>query len=1012
MPSARTGPALVRCLALGLAIMLSGCAIAPPPEEDFDAAYPRPTFAKNAIRFRWQTLVDDKGVVAAGAVSRALAKARGPQAKLAGISPLQWTSVGPSNFPCWIYTISIDPRDPRSILVAGVSGGVWSTSDGGATWAANPDDSLAHTSIGWLIRDPANPDVLYATTLNYFFPGRGILRSADAGRTWQALPATAARYSFPDAMWLWLNVNGATLNGANVLLAATDDGIWRSVDAGTSWVRVSTKPAKDIQFDPNNPQRVLAGGDVGNAFTSNDAGLTWTGVKIGAASGRAILAWARNTPGLVYASTEDGGGSVYRSSDGGVSWSFAGNSQHGPDFTHNAIWVDPGNANNLLVGGVDLFRSLNGGASWLRVSDWTRFPASVHGDQHHIVSAVDFDTATKRKVFTANDGGLSFAPDYLTAAASGAGWTWLPHPRSTMFYGGTGLRKNGAMLIAGGTQDHGTVLYQGALDQSWKLVVTGDGGPVAFDPLDTSILYSTFTFLGIQRSTGSGASWTYICQGLLDANSTYCGGTGKTNFIAPFIQDSARRLIAGGNSLWVTDNPGAVSPAWRAIKPPSTGLYFGEAKNYISAVAVAPNDPAKIWVGHNNGEVYFTNNGTAANPTWTFASLSPQRMVRRILVDADNPSIVYVAYGGFAAGNLWRTSNAGASWQDLSARLPEAPIHSIVRHPVRASALYAGTEVGIFASEDGGVTWSAASDGPGAYSVQELFWIDAVTLGAATLGRGMWTATVPDPGPGARLFNISTRMQVLTGNDVMIAGFVIGGSTPKTVVVNAAGPSLNQYGLNGLANPALSLVRSSDQSVLKTNDNWQTQGIPADAAAIQASGFQPNNALEPALIATLAPGAYTAIVSGVGNTTGVGLVGLFEVDHPEVPLVNISTRGQVLAGNDVMIAGFIVQGTGSQTVVINVAGPSLNQYGLNGLANPTLTLVRSSDQAVLATNDDWQAQSTPSNVTAIQATGFQPNHAAEPAIIATLPPGAYTAVVSGVGGTTGVGLVGVFAVGQ
>jgi hypothetical protein len=263
----------------------------------------------------------------------------------------------------------------------------------------------------------------------------------------------------------------------------------------------------------------------------------------------------------------------------------------------------------------------------------------------------------------------------------------------------------------------------------------------------------------------------------------------------------------------------------------------------------------------------------------------------------------------------------------------------------------------------------------------------------------------------ARLYNISTRMRVLTNDDVMIAGFIVGGPVAKKLVINVAGPSLSNFGIaSPLANPTLTLVRSSDNAVIGTNDNWQTQTNPADVSAIQASGFQPNNTLEPALIATLAPGAYTAIVQGANGGTGVGLVGLFEVDHPEVPLINISTRGKVLVNDDVMIAGFIIQGDSAKTVVVNVAGPSLTNFGIaSPLQNPQLTLVRSSDNAVIATNDDWQTQADPADVTAITNSGFKPNHALEPAIIATLAPGAYTAIVSGVGGGTGVGLVGVFA---
>jgi hypothetical protein len=270
------------------------------------------------------------------------------------------------------------------------------------------------------------------------------------------------------------------------------------------------------------------------------------------------------------------------------------------------------------------------------------------------------------------------------------------------------------------------------------------------------------------------------------------------------------------------------------------------------------------------------------------------------------------------------------------------------------------------------------------------FFIDDVTL-----------TTGPSP---PRLANISTRLRVLTGDDVMIAGFIIGGAASKKLVINVAGPSLTNAGIaNPLANPTLTLVRSSDGAVVASNDNWQSA---PNEAEIQASGFAPGHPLEPAILATLAPGAYTAIVQGAGGATGVALVGVFEVDRPEVPLINISTRGQVLTGNDVMIAGFIVQGTGPQTVVLNVAGPSLVNAGIaSALANPTLTLVRSSDGAVIAANDNWQQAA---NAAQIQASGFAPNHSLEPAIMMSLAPGAYTAIVQGVASGTGVGLVGVF----
>ncbi len=252
-----------------------------------------------------------------------------------------------------------------------------------------------------------------------------------------------------------------------------------------------------------------------------------------------------------------------------------------------------------------------------------------------------------------------------------------------------------------------------------------------------------------------------------------------------------------------------------------------------------------------------------------------------------------------------------------------------------------------------------------------------------------------------RLANIATRMQVLTGNDVLIGGFIIGGSQPKTVVVRARGPSLIPFGVaNALSNPTMQLF--SGQTVIASNDDF---GTAANLAALNASGFAPSNAFESAILATLAPGAYTAVVSGVGGLTGVGIIEVFEVDRPEAPLANISTRGQVLTGGDVMIGGFIIQGDAPQTVIIRARGPSLVPFGIaNALMDPVLQLLNG--QTLVETNDDWQAG--PAAAT-IQAAGFAPGDPRESVIRITLPPGAYTAIVTGKNGTTGVGIVEVFA---
>jgi DNA-binding beta-propeller fold protein YncE len=252
----------------------------------------------------------------------------------------------------------------------------------------------------------------------------------------------------------------------------------------------------------------------------------------------------------------------------------------------------------------------------------------------------------------------------------------------------------------------------------------------------------------------------------------------------------------------------------------------------------------------------------------------------------------------------------------------------------------------------------------------------------------------------ARLANIAARMRVLTGDNVLIGGFAIGGSTNKTVVVRARGPSMAADGVPGtLADPQLQLF--SGQTQIGYNNNWQEA---ANAAQITSSGFAPPNPFESAILINLAPGLYSAIVTGVGSTTGVGLIEVFEVGNPTTPFVNLATRGQVLTGSDVMIGGFIIQGDGPQTVVVRARGPSLASSGLTGLlANPLLQLF--SGQTQIAVNDSWQDAA---NAGSILASGYAPAHPAEAAILITLQPGAYTAIVTGVGNTTGVAIVEMF----
>jgi hypothetical protein len=251
-------------------------------------------------------------------------------------------------------------------------------------------------------------------------------------------------------------------------------------------------------------------------------------------------------------------------------------------------------------------------------------------------------------------------------------------------------------------------------------------------------------------------------------------------------------------------------------------------------------------------------------------------------------------------------------------------------------------------------------------------------------------------------------MPVGTGENVLIGGFIVQGSEPKRVIFRGIGPSLAARGIGGvLGDPVLDL-HDSTGAIVATNDNWQES---AQANEILATTVAPTNYYEAAIVATLAPGTYTAVVRGAGNATGVALIEGYDLDGNATRLVNISTRGQVGLNEDALIGGLIVQGNNSKKVIVRALGPSLGvgAHAIAGaLPNPTLEL-RNAAGDLLYDNDDWR--NGPQEAEIVAST-VPPRDAAEAAIVATLNPGSYTAIVRGVNGGTGVGLVEVFDLDQ
>jgi photosystem II stability/assembly factor-like uncharacterized protein len=669
--------------------------------------------------------------------------------------PWRWTWLGPRNLGGPTPAIVVHPTNPSILWAGSVGGGIWKTLDGGASWAPL-DDFMASLSVASLVLDPTDPNILYAGTGGGDYsldrsPGAGIFQSRDGGATWTQLLATAGR------AYRYVNRVAVSRDGRTLLAAvrnrdSTAQGIARSTDRGATFSdvpSVSGTEILDVAFDPTDATKAVAGGRDGKAFFSTDGGATWAAASglpgISGFGGRVELVYAAANAGIVYASVDNNSGELYRSNDGGRTYTLQNTGTNylgNQGWYANTVWAgDPTDPNLVVVGGLDLYRSTDGGKRLDQISTWWKAPASPHANHYAIVAHPGYDGTTNRVVYFGNDGGIYQSTD-IRASTDTTGWQSLNNNYGvTQFQSVAGNPSTGR--IVGGTHGHGTVRYTPPPGPNtgpggYTIMFGGRGGFCAADPSDPNFFYGEYLFLQLFRSTNGGASANFIYEGIPDANNYY-----KTNFIAPFILDpnDPNTLLAGGSRLWRSSNVRAATPTWAGIK--------FEADTPISAIAVARTDSNVIWVGHNDGQIYKTTDGRKRSPTWLRVDQGgarlPGRPCTRIVIDRTNPDIVYVTFGGYAADNTWKTTDGGTSFKAIANSLPPAPVYTLAIHPDNSRLLYLGNEYGVFASEDGGATWSPTNRGPAVCSVRELFWMNK-TLVAATFGRGLFALDLSQVG--------------------------------------------------------------------------------------------------------------------------------------------------------------------------------------------------------------------------------------------------------------------------
>lgn len=640
---------------------------------------------------------------------------------------------------------------------------------------------------------------------NYY--GAGILKSANGGATWTQLGQSTfsgAINSIPPTIGGAKIGSLAILKGSSgqIAIAAVQffqqsgftphSGIYRTADGGVTWTNVLNAAAGNVvAWDPNNASNCgsacIGYATIGNPFSdstngfyrSTDSGQTWTkmdggGVVPNANAGRIAMGLAKNSStntikttiylGIGNSSTNNLLG-MYKSTDGGTTWVALSNPpNYCPTqcFYDNVIGVVPNNDSVVFAGGAftdnvgnnsRMWRSADGGATWAEISQPTgfSFPA-LHADLHAIAFSPDNVT-----VYAGNDGGIYSSANAPNSATASANITWSNLNGSatdvtkslaiTQFYPGMAI--TGANYVFGGTQDNGSQLFTGNV--VWNEIACGDGGWSAIDPTNANTLYTACNNIDVEKSTGT-PTW-----GSFTAATNGITTNDRSNFIPPLVMDpsNAQTLYFGSFKLYQTTNGAGT---WTAMAGAADLTGGGNA--HINAIGVGPNNT--VWVGTSgsgstvNSKVQVSANANlGASATFTDRSTGlPTRAVTQVKPDfADaTGATAYVTFSGFdqfAAGGgdglgyVYKTTNSGANWTNITGNLPHSPTNDIVVDPTIPNTLYVGNDIGVFYTSNGGTTWSTLVDGLPRVSVLSLkLHAASRTLVAGTHGRSAWRVVV------------------------------------------------------------------------------------------------------------------------------------------------------------------------------------------------------------------------------------------------------------------------------
>ena len=700
-----------------------------------------------------------------------------------------WISKGPANTPIIlsngkkrgngrINCIAFDPFNSSIIWVGSPAGGLWKSIDAGANWSTNTDD-LPVIGVSHIAIDPVNNQKMYIVTGDAYGSDTysvGVLKSIDGGGTWNT---TGLSYTVNQEEV----VNKIIINPrfTDSLYAVTNLNILISGDAGVSWQTVKAGRWRDIEFKPGNPSVLYAAKQESNTsaiYRSNDGGVTWSIINSGMSGSRSrpLISVTPKNPEVVYAlfsAPDYSFHALYKSSDGGNNWIMQSNSPNilgrktdgtstgGQSWYNLSLGVGTDDENLVYVGGINLWKSDDGGVNWdIDGSSGSGSNYSyMHVDQH----CFEFSPHT-HVAYAGNDGGLY---KYMESLNS---WVDISDGLEISQFYNLGLSKSNPNRLVAGAQDNGTEMLT---NTTWDAIRGSDGMECAIDHYDDEIIYSESQYGGLKKSYDGGNNWDNIKPVTYDGawNTPYKMHDKNNNLIVIGYNEVYRSTTAGAN--------------WDSIS-------YNEISGQIRTIALAPSNEDYIYAA-SYAKIVVTKD---AGLSWQNIKpgLFPFANMTDITVSNNNPDRAWVTFSGYnKTDKVYETNDAGNTWLNISGNnLPALPVNCIVYQEGANDDLYIGTDVGVYHKDNSMSEWTPFNNGLPNVIVKELeIHYNKGTISAATFGRGIWESPLntlssvntnniksfdfsiyPNPGKNEIIINthannISTSIFSLTGQKII-----------------------------------------------------------------------------------------------------------------------------------------------------------------------------------------------------------------------------------------------------